>query len=385
MQQALNALVQMVTDPATGKLRPRSKKDASGTKTIARLPLAEVMRVFKRADAPGFEKPGGGPYIQPDPIPVVTRETPEPAPQPEPAPKCQPEVCGPCYSPPGYPGPCDPRVSGIGHFGLHQNLVGGVVGTQTVTSPQRDILAGVPIADAANLAAWLLTEVRILEDRILHGNAAPLSVFHPHAAHPISFDAKLCTSDRVFITTLQNQVAVLTTPNCNITLGTCFKMSNPDWACPPIRRDNRSYILGLGVANFVEAAGAVGLLTVAPSERSLLGWLILDGSYNGVTPDQSPRAGEVGANMQSALEFIDITQIDINAVNIFTTRDAVAGQSGIPARAFGPTSLGMFFNFEVDSSKVVNVTGVNNVAANAIAGANTITLAGAVVGCIKLG
>ena len=345
----MNQLVHMTSD-GNGGSRPATRSEVAAGKSTGTLPLAQV------ASAMGPLAPTAscGPGV----IPATS------------------------YIDPGSSGACRPGGEGLGIFGAHLNATGGVAVTTTAVSPERPVNIRQALAGGSDLANWKIRALRINQDPILHGADAPASIFSKSARYPVEFDADLSTADTVTFSTLETVAAVVGAGEDRLMIGfqTCFDSRRGlDFPCRPVtKRNNRQIILGIGVGVSPTENLGVATLSDSPDTPIRLGRLILEAVYNG-TPDASPEAGVTATNGQRALQFIEVTQIDINGVTIFTTSPI---NGPIPGESLSVEAGGILFpDLVATQSDTLNIAVRNRAPAHAGAGANTITVNAAIIGC----
>jgi len=298
-----------------------------------------------------------------------------------------PTVEVPGYMEPGTRGACAPRGQGTGYFGVHDNRTGTTAATPFTVSPQRPVKITQLTAFGQDFADWAISVLRVNQDVLKHGGLAPASIFSPSARYPVEFDLVLTPADSI---TMSSQMHV-TVANAQLQIGAanCYNSNRGlDYPCSPISngKDARQIILGMNTGAPAEAGTAATVATQinrAPDSPIRLGRLVLDAVLNGNGPTLSPRAGETAANGQRALEFVEVRQLDLNSVSIWTT---VPVNGAIPGGAFSAEAGGVFFpDVDADPSQTIRIGVVNRAAAAAGTLTNALTVCGAFVGCELIG
>jgi len=294
------------------------------------------------------------------------------------------------YMDPGTRGPCAPRGSGTGYFGVHDNATGGTSETSAGASPQRPVRITALEAGGPNLSNWVMRTFRVNQDVIKHGGYVPMDIFGAAARYSVEFDMRLTPADTVTMGT--SQLVSVSDQDLLVGATNCFNSARGlDSPCEPISTGgSRQIILGLGtgieaaeITSGTGAAATASNLSDSPDSPIRLGRLCLAAVLNGTTVDASPRLGVTATNGMEYLSMIEVRQIDLNSVTIWTT---VPTNGAIPATAFAAESGGVFFpDVDVDPSNTIRVGVVNRAAEATGTGTNNAHVVGAFVGCELIG
>ena len=325
-----------------------------------------------------------------------------------------PTPSGP-YINPGTQGACAPRGSGYGWFGIHEATFNTTENATTV-SPQRPVTIRQLIANTPVMQAATITSLKVNTDLLLHGSAAPLSIFAADAATPVPFDLTLSTADTVtvatqggFVPSASDQAQGGGLYNAQVELGgvNCYNSRyGLDYACAPLGKGNRSIVLGMGTTS-IAAADIASLeektASQSPSTPIRLGRLVIDAWFSAATGATVAYTGDGPALMgsavavkpiwggqgASALDWLKVTSVSINDVNLLTN---VPTNGGIPASSFSAQSVGHHFPDVVCSqADTIKVTvksyapGAGDVAGEPTSATNAMKFTCAWVGCEVLG
>jgi hypothetical protein len=324
-----------------------------------------------------------------------------------------PTPSGP-YIDPGTTGGCAPRGQGYGWFGLHTGTL-STTAVATTVSPQRPVTIKQLVAQTSGpyASATLITSLKVNTDLLLHGSSAPSTIFLPDAAAPVPFDMTLSTADTISVT---SQCAI--SPTTGITgLGggkgatiemaglNCYNSNyGLDYACSPLGKGNRSIILGMGSTTLAASAASTGTASQSPSTPIRLGRLVIAAYFSnesvGGTVLASTGAGYLSSATSAignlifagpahpALDWIKITEVSINDVNLLTN---IPTNGGLPGTAFAHNAVGTMFPDVICSQadtikvKATNLSPIIGTATSPTGSTNAIKFVCAWVGCEVLG
>jgi len=301
------------------------------------------------------------------------------------------------YRAPAVYGACRMQGKGIGAVALHRQVAGiGVAPVIQANSPARPVRINRIVYGGINPDNALVGQMNVNQDQLIHGGLVPAQVFSPDAAHPVPFDLGLGTQD-VFTASMREAVAagpatgpmLLSGVNCFDSRFPCGPSTPGDWntldyPCPPMGKDSRQIILGLGAAP-TALAGAVPATQVtmaqAPATLMRMGALTLT-AVRAAAAGTSPVVGRntgIGAN---AIEYLEVNQINVNGVEIFTSPSQVAATGGISGKNFHPNSNVVWYpDYIVSPADVFNVVMTSHGPA---APADNILVNGAILGCERI-
>ncbi len=307
--------------------------------------------------------------------------------------KCGPEPSFYGYTQPGVYGACRIQGKGIGSVALHRNIIGTAAATPTAVSPARRALITRLTQGGANPDNQAYTVLNVNQDQLLHGGTVPGVVFSPKAAHPIPFSLALGTQD-VFNASSREVIPVLATGPILMSGDNCFDSRFPagrsdadnwrtlDYPCEPMGKGSRQIILGIAAPLNVAENNGVGIMQQAPATLIRMGAIAMTGVKTNAA-GAMPVAGRAAAQGGKAVEWLDVTQVDVNGVEIFTSPAQVAAAGGIGATQFHPESGNVWYpDFLVSPADNCRISLRNG--APAAANANDITAIAAMVGCERV-